>query len=170
MLHDILEVVAKAVGWLVSRPTIHVRISQDEPKTEVGGLVFEAENISDKMTSLRPTVTATYLSIAREPCFVGFDVREGDRNLPPFTPRQFSASAREVQPQRFHAWFRTYKFLPTRGRVCRVRLKNASLETMGFWRFWQESFWFSATGRVGGVKTSMSIDEYRAQLRSRGPH
>jgi hypothetical protein len=170
VLRDIVEVIAKAIGWLLGRPTLRVRIREDEPKTEVGGLVFEVENVSDKMTSLHPTVTATFLSIKREPYLVAFDVREGDRNLPPFTPKQFSASAREVQPQRFHSWFRTYNFSPTRGRTCRVRLKNASLETMRLWRFWGESLWFRATGRVGGVKTSMAIDEYRAQQRSRGPH
>lgn len=170
MLRDIVEIIVKALGWLLARPTLRVRVREDEPKTEVGGLVFEVENVSDKMASLHPRVTATYLSVKREPGLVVFDVREGDRNLPPFTPKQFSASAREAQPQRFHAWFRTYNFLPTRGRTCRVRLRNASLETMGFWSFWVESLWFRTTGRVGGVKSSMTIDEFRAQQRSRGPH
>ena len=169
VLRDVIEFIGKGLGWLIDRPTLRVRIREDEPDRELGGLVFEVENISDKTTSLNPTVTASYLSIKREPRTVIFDVREGDRNLAPYTPKQLTASARETQPERGHGWFRTYTFVPTRGRNRRVRIRNVSLEPIGFWRFWVESLWFRATGRVGG-KTSMTMAEYHAQQRSRGPH
>ena len=169
MLRDIVEVIGKGLGWLINRPTLRVRIREDEPDRELGGLVFEVENVSDKTTSLNPTVTTSYLSIKRERRTVIFDVREGDRNLAPFTPKQLTASARETQAGRGHSWFRTYTFVPTRGRNCRVRIKNASLEPIGSWRFWVDSFWFRATGRVDG-KTSMTMAEFNAQRRSRGPH
>lgn len=169
MLRDIVELTGKGLGWLIRLPTLRVRIREDEPDRELGGLVFEVENISDKTTSLNPTVIATYLSIKREPRTVIFDVREGDRNLAPFTAKQLTASARETQVGRGHGWFRTYTFVPTRGRNRRVRIRNASLEPIGFWRFWVESLRFRATGRVGG-KTSMTAAEYRAQERSQGPH
>ena len=169
MLRDIVEIIGKSLGWLINRPTLRVRIRQDEPDRELGGLVFEVENISDKTTSLNPTVTASYLSIKREPRTVVFDVRESDRNLAPYTPKQLTASARETQPERGHGWFRTYTFVPTRGRNCRVRIRNASLEPIGIWRFLVHSFWFRATGRVDG-KTSMTMAEFNAQQRSRGPH
>ena len=170
VLRDIAELIGKGLGWLIGRPTLRVRIREDEPDRELGGLVFEVENVSDKATSLDPTVTATYLSIKREPRTIIFDVREGDRNLAPFTPKQFTASARETQVGRGHGWFRIYTFLPTRGRNRRVRIRNASLEPIGFWRFWIESLWFRATGQVRGGKTSMTMAEYHAQQRSRGPH
>jgi len=170
VLRDIFEVIGKVLGWLLARPTLRVRIRDDRPDSEIGGLEFEVENVADKTTSLNPTVTASYLSTKREPCTVIFDVREIERNLAPFTPKEFAASAREAQPGRGHGWFRTYTFVPTRGRKCRVRIRNASLEPIGFWRFWIESLWFRATGRVRGGKTSMTMAEYNAQQRSRGPH
>lgn len=169
MLRDIFELIGKGLGWLLARPTLRVRIREDNPDRELGGLEFEVENVSDKMTSLNPSVTARYLSVKREPRAVIFDVREGDRNLAPFTSKQFTASVREAQLGRGHGWFRTYTFVPTRGRKCRVRIRNASLEPIGFWRFWVESLWFRATGRVSG-KTSMTMAEFNAQQRSRGPH
>jgi len=170
VLHDIFEVVGKLLAWLLARPTLRVRIREDRPDREIGGLEFEVENVRDKATSLKPTVTASYLSTKRKPCTVIFDVRELDRNLAPFTPKQFAASAREVLPGRGHGWFRTYTFAPTRGRKCRVRIRNVSLDPIGFWRFWVEMFWFRATGRVRAGKTRMTITEFNAQERSRGPH
>lgn len=169
MLRDILVLLGKGLAWLVARPTLRVRIREDNPDRQLGGLEFEVENVSDQTTSLSPVVTARYLSIKREPRSIIFDVREGDRNLAPFTPKQLTASARAAQVGRGHGWFRTYTFVPTRGRKCRVRIRNASLEPVGLLRFWVESLWFRATGRVGG-KTSMTIAEFDAQQRSKGPH
>jgi len=138
----LIDILAKACSWLLERPTLHVRIREDDADQEVGGLQFEVENLSDKVTSLDATIAASYLSIHRIQRSIIFDVREGDRNLAPFTPKQYSASAREVQTDRGHGWFRTYSFKPTRGRACRVRLRNATLEPIGFWRFWFEVLWF----------------------------
>lgn len=157
------------LGWLVGRPRLRVRIRKDNPDADMGGLEFEVENVNDKLTSLSPIITATYLSIKRARCSIIFDIREADRNLPPFTPKQFSASARERQSGRGHGWFRCYVFTPARGAVCRIRIRNAMLEPVGFVRFWYERAWFLALGRVFG-KTSMTIDEFRARERSRGPH
>lgn len=169
MLRDILGLIGKGIGWLIGRPTLRVRIRDDNPDREIGGLIFEVENISDKTTSLNPTVKASYLSTKRERRSIIFDVREGERNLAPFSPKQFSASAREAQVGRGHGWFCTYTFTPTRGRTCRVRIRNAYLEPVGFWRHSVESLWYRCTGRVGGKK-SMTMAEYDAQQRSRGPH
>lgn len=169
MLRDLISIVGRGVSWFFSRPTLRVRIRDDEPSREVGGLIFEVENLSDKATSLAPVVTETYISVKADKCRVLFDVRDGDRNLPPFTPRQFSASVREQQPHQGHGWFRTYTFLPTRGRACRVRVRNASLEPLGYWRFMRELIAFRFFGKREG-KTSMNVNEYNARQRSRGPH
>jgi len=169
VLNDLLAGLFRVVAWLWSRPTLRARISEDNPNEEVGGLKFEIENVSDNATSLDPSINVTFVTVKRHRGSAVFDVRDLDRNLPPFTPKLFSASAREVQPQRGHAWFRVYMFLPRKGRACRVRIRNASLEQIGFFRFWVERVWFQMTGRVGG-KTSMTIDEYHAQQRAKGPH
>ena len=170
MLKDIIEICVKFFSWILSLPTLRVRIQDDESTREVGGLTFEVENISDKITSLSTIVTVSYFSMHREFFTNTFDVREEDRNLPPFTPKQFSASAREEQPQRGCGWFMTYIFTPTRGRSCRIRIRNASLEPIGCLRFYIERCLFRYTGHVVVGKTSTTAYEYRAQKRARGPH
>lgn len=169
MSPDPLSIVWNVITWFLSRPVLRVRIREDEPTREICGLVFEVENVSDKVTSMSPAVTASYLTAKRQCRHIVFDVREGDRNLPPFTCKQFSASARESQPERCYGWFRTYNFVPIRGRACHIRIRNASMQPVGFWRFHIERLRFKLIGKVD-VKTSMTIDEYRAQERSKGPH
>jgi len=119
MFENILNGLFKIFAWLWSRPTLRVRISADNAEEEVGGLSFEVQNISNETTSLNPSIVARFMTVKRENSAVVFDVRELDRSLPPFTPKTFSASARESQPGRHHAWFRTYTFSPTKGRARR---------------------------------------------------
>jgi len=135
MLRDLLIAIIKILAWFWSQPTLKIRISEDNPYEEVGGLKFEVENVGDKATSLTPTVRAKFFTIKRRRDSVFFDIRELERNLPPFTPKLLSASARKVQPQRDNAWYRVYIFLPAKGRACRVRIRNASLESIGFFCF-----------------------------------
>lgn len=172
-MESLLNYLGKFLGpllsWLLGRPRLRVRIQEDDPDVEVGGLQFEVENISDKETSLSPIISVSYLTIKRQLKSILFDVRELDRNLPPFTPKQFNASAREQQLGRGHGWFRCYTFTPSRGAACCVRIRNASLEPIGFIRFWCQRVCFLSLGRVFG-RTSITMEEYRAQERSRGPH
>lgn len=147
MIEKFLNGLFKVFAWFWSRPTLRVRISADSAEEEVGGLKFEVENICDKITSLSPSVRTRFLTIERENCLAVFDVRELDRSLPPFTPKHFSASARESQPERHYAWFRVYTFSSTEARACRARARNASLEQIGRFRFLAERLWFQATGR-----------------------
>jgi len=120
LLNILGKFLAPLMSWLLGRPRLRVWIQEDNPDVEVGGLRFEVENISDKATSLSPIVSASYLTIKRQLKSILFDVRELDRNLPPFTPIQFNASAREQQLGRGHGWFRCYIFTPSRGAACYV--------------------------------------------------
>ena len=156
-------------GCLRGRPKLSVRISEDDPEKEKGGLRFEVENRSHTSTSLAPRVEVKFLTYKGMPAQMIFDVRELNRHLPPFQPKLFSASAHAIQPDRFHGWFRTYTFRPTRGRVSRVRIRNALLEEVGLLRFVIEKLRFKFSGQVR-VKASMTIDEYRARKRAQGPH
>lgn len=168
-METLLKLVVSFFAWLFQRPSLRVRIQEDEAEREVGGLVFEVENVSDSATSLNPVIAASYLSIKHEPMTIVFDVREGDRSLAPFVAKQFSASAREKQAGRSHGWFRVYRFTPTRGRTCLVRIRNASLQPIGMMRFWFEKLAYKFRGETYG-KESGSIDDYRARQRSKGPH
>jgi hypothetical protein len=111
-------------GWVAGRPVLRVRISEDEPG-EIGGLVFEVENTSQKTTSLSPAITSTFLYPERGRMRWGramYAVREEDRELAPFKARTLHASAQAHPPGYGHAWFRTFRFVPTRGFTARVRL------------------------------------------------
>lgn len=165
----IWKFLCEVVSMLWSRPVLRVRIREDNDGKEVGGLIFEVENSSDKTTSLDPVVTASYISDKRKLMSVTFDACEGDRSLSPFTAKQCSASVRQRQAGRSHSWFRVYKFAPTRGRTCRVRIRNAYLEPMGTFRFWFERLVFQISGHIFG-DASANIKDYRASQRSKGPH
>lgn len=170
---QVLDIFIKFVGWLfgwlTGRPKLKVRIIKDDPDKEVGGLEFEIENQSKTETSLSPRVRVRFLTYKGKATYMDFDVRELDRHLAPFEPKLLSASARFVQPERFHGLFRTYSFRPTNGRALRVRIRNASLEEIGLFRFLIEKLWFKLTDKVN-VNRSETIDKYRARQRARGPH
>ena len=168
-MRDILELCGRILGWLLGRPTLRVRLVEDNPDVEEGGLRFEVENRRDNVTSLDPVIVATFLTVKRLRSRTVFDVRELDRTLPAFTPKLFSASAREQQPERFDSWFRVYRFRPSRGRTHRLRIKNASLQSMGMVSYWIHRTAFHL-GYIFGEKTSTTAAEYRANQRARGPH
>lgn len=174
LLMPLLKWLADMLGKLIEfrnrNPVLKIRIQEDDPDKVEGGLRFEVENTSDAVTSLSPQITLKYQSAKRERKTLVFDVREADRHLPPFAPKFFSASAREDQPARGHGWYRKYIFKPTRGKTNVVRIRNAQLETISPTVFLFESWRFALTGEVTLEKTSMTIDEFNAAKRARGPH
>jgi len=123
-LEQIIKLFAWFFGWLVRRPKLKICISEDEPNREEGGLIFEVENQSNTSTSLITTIDVSFVTVKRQPAKMKFDVRELDRSLQPFTAKVLSASAREIQPERGHGWFRTYTFRPSKGPATMVRLKK----------------------------------------------
>ncbi len=169
MVGKLWDLLLLLLRWFLGRPALHIRVAQDNAEQEVGGLVFEAENRGRQLTSLLSTVKVCFLTPHREPRQMTFDVREGDRTLPPFEPRQFSASARSSQAERDGGWFLVYTFEPTRGRRTRIRFRNVLFDELGVVRFWLERTLFRLTGRVT-TAGPMNIEEFRARERSRGPH
>lgn len=169
VVKEILEVLFKMFSWLGKRPSLEVRISRDDPEQDEGGLTFEVENRSHTLTSLSPVIDVRFLTVERQESHMVFDVRELDRSLPPFEAKSFSASARDIQPERFHGWFRIYQFRPSKGPPAKIRIRNALMEKIGAYRFWREKAWFRLTGRVSD-EDGMDINQYRVRQRSRGPH
>jgi len=157
------------VKWLWRRPTLRVRISRDDPDDKIGGLVFEVENVRDTVTSLEPTIHVSFLTPRRKYGSAVFDVREIDRELPPYKAKQFSASARQLPAIYSVTWFRTYVFRPTRGFKACVRVRNTFLQPMTQIRFWIERTRFRLTGRVHDLGP-FTLDEYETLKRSQGPH
>lgn len=168
----LLDYLVRFLAWTFRRPFLKIRIIEDEPNQNEGGLQFEAENSSQTLTSLHPVITAKFL-YPEKGCYrrgaATFDVRELDRELPPFQAKIFSASARQLPPGYGFAWFRVYRFRPRRGVPRRVRIRSAMLESLSPLRFWFELWRFRLLGRV--VKCGpMSLPEYQAIKRSQGPH
>jgi hypothetical protein len=171
---SLLKWLADMLGKLIElrnrNPVLKVRIQEDDPDKIEGGLQFEVENASEAVTSLSPHIALKYQSAKGERKTLVFDVREAERHLPPFTPKLFSASARENQHGREHGWYRRYIFKPTRGKTSVVRIRNAELDAISPAVFLFESWRFALTGQVTLEKTSMTIDEFNAAKRARGPH
>jgi hypothetical protein len=160
------------LAWLTRRPLLRVRIVEDNCAVRVGGLVFEIENASPTVTSLSPVVKVTFWCPERghyRRDKTIYDVREVDRELPPFKAKLLSASARRLPQGYSFSWFRVYEFQPRRGARKQVRIRNANLEPLGFFRFKLELWRFLLTGRVK-KEISTTIAEFEADMRSRGPH
>jgi hypothetical protein len=86
-MREMLELCGQILGWLLGRPTLRVRLIEDHPDAEEGGLRFEVENRRDKVTSLDPVIVATFLTIERVRSRTVFDVRELERWPHPFRQR-----------------------------------------------------------------------------------
>lgn len=168
----LFDVVVKFLAWLARRPLLRVRIVEDDRGGPVGGLVFEIENASPIVTSLRPTVSSTFWYPERGQYRRGkaiYDVREVDRELPPFKAKLLRASARSLPPAYGFSWFRVYEFHPSRGPRKQVRIRNADLGPLGVVRFKLELWRFRLTGRVNKAAPT-TLAEFEADRRSRGPH
>ena len=164
--------IGRIVAWVFRRPRLSVRVIDDDPDKTTGGLKFEAENTSPSPSSIHPIIHARFMYPSKGRLRRGtatFDVRELDRNLPPFQPKIFTASARQPPPRNGHAWFRVYRFRLRRGVPCRVRIRDALLEPLSPIGFWFELWRFRLLRRVR-KSGSMTLSDYRALRRSQGPH
>lgn len=164
--------ILRLLAWVARRPLLRVRIVEDERDGQVGGLVLEVENASPTPTSLEPVIGSTFWFPEKGRYRRGralYDVREVDRELPPFKARVLTASARRLPPGYGFSWFRVYEFKPRQGPRLRVRVRNAILEPLGAARFRFELWRFRLTGRVQQA-TPATLAEMETHRRSRGPH
>ena len=95
----LLEFFVQVFDWFLRRPALQVRVFDDDPDKPRGGLGFEVENSSPTSTSLTPTITSKFLYPSKGRLRRGsatFDVEERDRNLPPFSPKKLTATARRL--------------------------------------------------------------------------
>ena len=170
-----LKIINRFVQWFLSKPPkpiLRIRISKDDPELNVGNLEFEVENASQTLTSITPIVSSSFFypkgkKWRKEHGY--YDVRELDRQLPPYQPKKFTASSRGLPQNYIFSWFRVYTFRTTTGVVKRVRIRNILLEPVGFFRFHYESLRFKLTGTLKEYG-AMNVEEYAARKRSQGPH
>lgn len=168
----IAEWLFKFFAWLARRPLLKIRIVEDKPEQEPGGLIFEVENAGPTSTSLMPTVRSWFWFPERghyRKGYAVYDVRELDRELSPFKVKMLTASPRSLPPGYEFAWFRVYEFQPRCGPRARVRIRNSMLEPLGPLKFAYELWRFRMTGRVDKA-TPVTVAGMEAQRRSRGPH
>jgi hypothetical protein len=87
----------------------------------------------------------------------------------PICPKILTASKRYQEIDFIAPWFLTYKFCPANGNSTIVRIRNTSLESLTFWQYWKELFWFRRKGKVVNTGPYNSND-YEIKKRSQGPH
>lgn len=158
--------------YLLSRPSVRVRVFE-EKEEEVGGFKLEVENVGGRSTSLRPEILLTYWVVERmhwRKMTAALDIRDVDRELPPFKARVFGATARGLHRHYPMSWFRSYLLRTTTGHWTRVHVRHALLDPLPAPRFWWEMLRFRTTGKLDGGATSMSITKMEEDRRARGPH
>jgi len=175
ILGRLLRIINRFVQWPRSKPpksVIRIRISKDDPDLRAGNLEFEVENTSQTLTSLMPIVESSFLIRKGKTLIKGhgyYDVRELDRQLPPYQPKIFSVSSRGFPQNYIFSWFRVYTFRTTTGAKKRIRVRNVLLEQIGFFPFHYERLRFKLTGTVKEYG-AMNVEEYEIRKRSQGPH
>lgn len=116
---------------------------KEPPNLEVTGV--EIENIDSRVTSLEPTVIVSGYTPKKECEHSSFEVKDLERDLPPFKPKLFRAVYKVPATYSF-LLFRTYTFRLTRGSGKRLRVWSASKRNIGVIRFHYELLRFKMFG------------------------
>jgi hypothetical protein len=175
ILGRLLKIINRLVQWGLSKPpkpVLRIRISKDDPELKVGNLEFEIENASQTLTSLMPIVESSFLFPKGKTWLKGhgyYDVRDLDRQLPPYQAKIISASSRGFPQNYIFSWFRVYTFSTTTGIKKRVRIRNILLEEIGFFRFYYEFLRLKVTGSLKEYG-AINVEDYEVRKRSQGPH
>jgi hypothetical protein len=127
-----------------NRPRIYARILEVRSPIAYRQLLkFEIENRGLTPTSLTPKIMATgYDSNGMKRRFE-FDLEAKeiygqeaqDRVLPPSAPKTFSAIAWDKEEVYGYVFLRTFKFIPTKGKALKIRVRMLEREPLPFFRF-----------------------------------
>lgn len=110
-------------------------------------LKFEAENLGEKTTSLKPTILVQAITPKREKQRMTLILDGEDRNLPSLTPKIFTARTLASAVYQF-CWYKQYRFSLTRGGGDIIRYRNAENEEITFLKFWYEYIFFRYFGKL----------------------
>ena len=160
----------KLLSW--ARVRLIVQIIEDQPEKGNGHLQFEIENQSKSEVSLKPYIKATFWHPVHGKYIKAstiYDLSESDLNLPPFTPKTFSATARSLPRGFDFSWFRTYKFCPTKGPGAKVRIRNTLLEPMSSIQYAISMIKFRTNCNVKTYNL-YTMKEFDSLRRTRGLH
>lgn len=129
-------IIIPAVGWVVrwwrNRPRIYVRIIEERlPLAYRQLLKFEIENRGPTPTSLNRKVIVTGYDPKGVKRRFEFDLEAKeiygqepqDRALPPSVPKKLSAIAEDIDGVYGYIYFKTFRFVPTTGKVLKVRMQ-----------------------------------------------
>ena len=103
-------------------------------------LIFEAENLGTKTTSLDSQILLYGFIpkvVQHEPAkkisckkYV-FQIESAERTLPPNVPKIIKAKA-DIDQMTPFLWFMTYIISPTRGKTCKIRVRSANKTEINF--------------------------------------
>lgn len=130
LVRSILEFIVSLLGtspdlihhWTTGRPRLRIVMLKNYSEAKYGELKFEVENVGEEPTSLNPVVTATFATVMGESRLIAFDIREHDLTLPAFTPKQFTAYARELPPNHSQMQDGCYIFKQANGSATKVKI------------------------------------------------
>jgi hypothetical protein len=137
-----------------NRPRLNVRLLDEEfdvkeaPHLQITTR-FEVENVGTEKTSLEPEVLFSAYTVKGEHQRCSHTIIEGDRALPPFTPKVITLIVKEKASYPF-LWFRTYIFRLTRGRAKRLRIRSEDKIRLSYPQFLYELGRFRAFNRLPG--------------------
>lgn len=116
---------------------------------------FEIENCGPMPTSLKPAIRITAYTLTGRSVTFHCYVTAEDRNLSPYTPRRFIATAADQQADNFpFLWFRKYSFQPTRGHIRTVRIRSIEGRHLSAIRYFFECSYFRLFKRFLAVHDS----------------
>ena len=126
--------------WLTlirGRVRIRVKILEEKfynPSDTTAGLRAEVVNLGKEPTSLEPNIVMHgYTPKGQARRFV-FEIRTPDRHLTSHAPKVIDAECRYEAILPF-LYFKSYRFVPTRGRPRRVFIRSAAGNELGTFRF-----------------------------------
>lgn len=99
-------------------------------------LVLEVTNVGDKISALNREIIVKTAAEKDETSEFTLVLNEENRELPPHTPKIFTATGK-FQIVYLFSWFRRYRLSTTKGRGISIHVKHASNQKIGVVEYWR---------------------------------
>jgi len=125
----------------------NVRFPLDDKN--VPGFQFEAENVSNSLTSFSPEFTITGYTKERKKLTSRFTFDRNERQLPSYVAKEFVGWPKDSTYSNFYfQWFIIVQFPLSRGQSVRLRFRNMELQQISFLRFQWERLLYICVGKL----------------------
>lgn len=156
--------------WVVYRDRVRVKVRQlGTAGPDIRFIGFNAENVSDKLTSMEPVFTLVGYTPKREQQIYRFTFETKERQLLPHKEAGFVAAHGAQNINVLFLWYMTLKIPLTKGKAIRLRYRNADFVEVGVFPFYAGLIVFRVFGWVPNPAPPSKnaalaiIAEYQAQ-------